>query len=227
MLLSLLLSSALAAPLSDVGALEGITNEMAAGHADLVAIKLSGNDEIDAELLTVVAPAKLKALQKIVETSENAPCGAVVVADAILHFAALGLSIEAPKELTEEESWAYMDILEERVFPQYYDLEQLGIDKLEEVLEAGMCTEVARARLDAYSWARTNYFHLSLDDGIHLRADRPVGVGWVLRVFRGWGDCPSGCMSGSTAHLQVNGAGKLKVRRIERDPEEDCPAWAI
>ena len=51
-------------------------------------------------------------------------------------MADLGLSIKCPEGFSEEECWAYDDLLQEKVFPQYYEVEEVGIERLTSLVAA-------------------------------------------------------------------------------------------
>jgi len=56
-------------------------------------------------------------------------------AKGLLYLADLGLGLEPPDGFTEEQQWAYLDVLEEQVFPTYYAYEEQGVERLVEVLD--------------------------------------------------------------------------------------------
>ena len=105
--------------------------------------ELSGNEDRDATLLNETKPAELKAFEAEIKryvdkfASFEYNSGAFFLqAKAALYLADLGLSIECPPKLEEEDCWLYEDILQEKVFPQYYEIEEVGIGRLEELLAA-------------------------------------------------------------------------------------------
>ncbi len=104
---------------------------------------LSGNDDRDQKLLTETKPADLKEfegeLDGFVAKYKNFEynSGALFLkARAALYLADLGLSIKCPKKLVEEQCWAFEEILDEKVFPQYYGIEDVGVKRLEELVGA-------------------------------------------------------------------------------------------
>lgn len=105
--------------------------------------KLSGNETKDAKLLNDVKPVELKALEDQVKTfvakyqNFEYNSGALLLqAKAALSYADLGLSIKCPKGMSEEDCWLYEDILQEKVFPEFYAVEEVGITRLKELIAA-------------------------------------------------------------------------------------------
>ncbi len=49
----------------------------------------------------------------------------------------------------------------------------------------------------------------------------PATVGWRVAITRGWGDCPSGCISRHTWVFDVDGAGTVTLVEERGDPLED------
>lgn len=103
--------------------------------------KLTGNEDKDAKILNETKPAELKALEDQVKSfvaryqNFEYNSGALLLqAKAALYFADLGLSIKCPKGMSEDDCWQYEDILEESVFPQYYEVEEVGIKRLQELV---------------------------------------------------------------------------------------------
>jgi len=114
---------------------------------------LTGNENKDSVILNETKPAELKGLEgqakaflaKYQNFEFNS--GALLMqARAVLYLADLGLSIKCPPSLSEEDCWQYEDILQEQVFPQYYELEDVGIKRLTELVDAAR----ARKRHSAY-----------------------------------------------------------------------------
>ncbi|MBX2800296.1 MAG: tetratricopeptide repeat protein [Myxococcales bacterium] len=104
---------------------------------------LSGNEDRDATLLNETKPEELKAFEAEVKgyiskfKSFEFNSGALLLqARAALYLADLGLSISCPPNLSEEDCWLYEDILQEKVFPQYYEIEDVGIRRLQELIAA-------------------------------------------------------------------------------------------
>lgn len=105
--------------------------------------KLSGNDDKDAVLLNDKKPAELKEFEAQVKAfvakyqSFEYNSGALLLqARAALYLADLGLSIKCPPRMSEEDCWLFEDILQEQVFPKYYAVEDVGIRRLSELVQA-------------------------------------------------------------------------------------------
>ena len=112
-------------------------------YEDYAADALTGNEDKDAVLLNETKPAGLKAVEAEIKAfigrfqSFEYNSGALLLqARAALYMADLGLSITCPAGLSEEDCWLYEDILQEKVFPQYYEIEQVGIDRLTQLVDA-------------------------------------------------------------------------------------------
>lgn len=112
-------------------------------YDDYAADELSGNEDRDATTLNETKPIELKALEAEIKAyvgkfaSFEYNSGALLLqARAALYLADLGLSIKCPPKLSEEDCWLYEDILQEKVFPQYYEVEEVGISRLQELVEA-------------------------------------------------------------------------------------------
>jgi TolA-binding protein len=105
--------------------------------------KLSGNDTRDAKLLNDTKPVELKAFEDQVKTfiskyqNFEYNSGALLLqAKAALAYSDLGLSLKCPKGMSEEDCWLYEDILQEKVFPEFYAVEEVGINRLKELIAA-------------------------------------------------------------------------------------------
>ncbi|MCB9686765.1 MAG: tetratricopeptide repeat protein [Alphaproteobacteria bacterium] len=105
--------------------------------------KLSGKDEKDMQLLTERKPAELKQFEDQVKAFVSKyqnfeyNSGALLLqARAALYLADLGLSIKCPRQLSEEDCWLYEDILQEKIFPQFYAIEEVGVRRLGELTQA-------------------------------------------------------------------------------------------
>lgn len=113
-----------------------------AQFADFADDELTGNDAKDAKLLNETKPAELKrvedAVKDFVAKYQNFEynSGALLLqAKAALYLADLGLSIRCPKKMSQEDCWLYEEVLEEKVFPQYYEVEEVGIRRLQELVD--------------------------------------------------------------------------------------------
>ena len=105
--------------------------------------ELTGNQDTDTPLLTEDKPAELKEVEEVIKgfitrySNFEYNSGALLLqARAALYLADLGLSIKCPDGFTEEECWAFEDLLQESVFPQYYEIEEVGIQRLQELVDA-------------------------------------------------------------------------------------------
>lgn len=108
---------------------------------EVVDDKLSGNDDRDAVLLGETKPAELRTFEERVggfvsryQSFEQNSGALYLQALTTLHFADLGLSIEPPPGLPEEEEWAFRDLLDEKVYPQYREVEARGVLQLEALI---------------------------------------------------------------------------------------------
>ena len=112
-------------------------------YEDLTDEELVGDEDKDGVLLRDVKPAEVKEFEaktkgfiaKYRSFHENTGA-AYLHGMSVLYLADLGLSIRPPPGLSEEEGWAFMDLLQEKVFPQYYELEEYGIRLLTELIDA-------------------------------------------------------------------------------------------
>ena len=107
--------------------------------------ELTGNEEKDAVLLTETKPADVKEFENhtkaFVAKYQNFEFNTASLyyqGMAVLYFGDLGLSIQCPKGLSEEECWAFEDLLLEKVFPQYEELVEVGVQKLVELVAAAV-----------------------------------------------------------------------------------------
>jgi len=105
--------------------------------------ELTGNQDVDTPLLKETVPAELKVFEDEVKayvsrySNFEYNSGALLLqAKAALFWADLGLSIQCPADLSEDDCWAFEDLLQERVFPQYYEIEEVGIGRLEDLVAA-------------------------------------------------------------------------------------------
>lgn len=104
--------------------------------------KLVRNEDKDTKLLEdkeAEAPAfaaKALAFSQKYSNYDYTTRGLLMNAMAPLRFADLGLSIEPPLGLSEDEEFAYWDILEEKVFPIYRGHEAEGLKRLQNLVKA-------------------------------------------------------------------------------------------
>lgn len=112
----------------------------------LTADRLSGDDARDAKLLQDIKPQQIKAFEDKVRGFVSKYPGAfewnsgafLLQAKAALYFADLGLGIQCPANYTEEQCWAFQDILEEQVFPEYYAVQDVGVQRLSELVDVAL-----------------------------------------------------------------------------------------
>ncbi len=107
--------------------------------------ELSGNEEKDAVLLTETKPVQVKEFENHTKAFvakyrnfEHNTGALYFQGMAVLNFGDVGLSIECPKGLSDEECWAFEDLLAEKVFPQYEALVEVGTKKLTELIDAAV-----------------------------------------------------------------------------------------
>jgi TolA-binding protein len=105
-------------------------------------VKLTGNEDRDDKLINTQQPAALKGFEAKVDAfigkykDFEYNSGALLLkAKAALAYADLGLSLKCPKGMSEEDCWLYEDILQEKVFPQFYAVEEVGIKRLQELID--------------------------------------------------------------------------------------------
>lgn len=107
----------------------------------LAAQRLTGNDARDAATLEA-AQGKLAKFDRTVQAfvgkyqSFDANAEALLLqARAALALADLGLSIRCPANMSEEDCWVFEDVLQENVFPTYYAVEEVGLQRLQELVK--------------------------------------------------------------------------------------------
>ena len=113
-----------------------------AAFIDLTDEQLTRDEERDGELLQDIKPEEIRQFGEKVDTFVARFGDFTYLSEALyfkamslLYLADLGLSLEPPEGMTEEQEWAYLDVLEEQVFPTYYAYEDQGVTRLVEVLE--------------------------------------------------------------------------------------------
>lgn len=104
---------------------------------------LTRNEDKDTEILFERKPEEMKAFESQARTFVSKyrnfewNSGALLLqARAALYYADLGLSLTCPKGYTDDLCFAYEEVLEEQVFPKFYDVEAVGVRRLEELIEA-------------------------------------------------------------------------------------------
>ncbi len=116
-------------------------------YADYAKDKLTGNEDRDADLLEkkkqelLEVEGQAKAFVTKYQNFEYNSGALLIQARAALVLADLGLSIKCPKGMDEETCWDYEDILQEKVFPQFYAVEEVGKSRLKELVQAAKDTK--------------------------------------------------------------------------------------
>ena len=112
-----------------------------AAFVDLTDEQLSRDEEQDGELLQDIKPEEIRLFGQQVDAFvsrfgdfTHLSKALYLKAQSLLYLADLGLSLEPPEGLTEEQQWAYLDVLEDQVFPTYYAYEDQGVQRLVDVL---------------------------------------------------------------------------------------------
>ncbi len=105
--------------------------------------KLSGNEDRDTVMLNETKPKELRDLEANIkdyvsryQSFEHSSAALLLQAKAALYLADLGLSIRCPPGLSDDDCFLYEDILEEQVFPAYYEIEEVGLRRLQELVQA-------------------------------------------------------------------------------------------
>lgn len=111
-------------------------------YEDYAKDKLTGNEDRDADLLEkkkaelLEVEGKAKAFVAKYQNFEYNSGALLIQARAALVLSDLGLSIKCPKGMDEETCWDYEDILQNQVFPQFYAVEEVGKNRLKELVQA-------------------------------------------------------------------------------------------
>ena len=116
--------------------------EIDAAFLDLTDEVLTRDEERDATLLQDLKPVEVREFGALVDRFvrtygdfEYLAKAQFLKAKSLLYLADLGLGLEPPDGFTEDQQWAYLDVLEEQVFPTYYAYEDQGVERLVEVLD--------------------------------------------------------------------------------------------
>jgi cellulose synthase operon protein C len=114
-------------------------------YEKVVEEQLSGDEEKDAALLNDIKPPEIKEFENHTKAFaakyanfEYTTAALYYQGMAVLYLGDLGLSVQCPEGYTEEECWAYEDILMEVLFPQYEAVVDVGIKKLTELVDAAV-----------------------------------------------------------------------------------------
>ena len=112
--------------------------EVEARFAELTADKLPKDEKKVAELLNQTKPPQLQEFRTYTDDYvakyldfDYTMAAYLLQAKALFYYADLGLSVKPPSNLSEEEQWAYFDVLEEKFFPQFYQVEDRAVEHLE------------------------------------------------------------------------------------------------
>lgn len=111
-------------------------------YDSLAKLTLTGNDAKDVKILDA-AQARLVSLEEDVKAfvgkyqdfASNSRA-LYLQARGALALADLGLSIHCPAGMSEEDCWLFEDVLQENVFPKFYAVEEVGIQRLQELVAA-------------------------------------------------------------------------------------------
>lgn len=129
-------------PNGQAAAAGGEYPKLLADFESFAEVKLTGNEDKDDKILNTQQPAALKAFEAKVDAFVSKykdfeyNSGALLLkAKAALAYADLGLSLKCPRGMSEEDCWLYEDILQEKVFPQFYGVEEVGIKRLQELID--------------------------------------------------------------------------------------------
>ena len=116
-------------------------NERGSSYEAYISDEVSGEEAEDAELLERKETELLAFITEGDEfsakfSSFHYTAGArFLQAGAIEYLATLGLGLEPPAGLNEDQQWAYWDILEERIFPKYYEFQEKAVERYLSVIE--------------------------------------------------------------------------------------------
>jgi TolA-binding protein len=109
---------------------------------DLTDEVLTGDEEGDAILLDETKPEEIRefGLRADAFISKYADFDFISAAylrkaQALLYLADLGLSIKPPDWMTEEQQFAFYDLLDEQVFPKFYDFEDQSLERMAELVD--------------------------------------------------------------------------------------------
>jgi len=110
--------------------------------AEVVKGEFTRNEDKDLALLEekkAAVPAfepKAKAFAAKYQSFEYSSAALLMLAQAPLYLSELGLSLDCPKGYSEDDCYAYIDILEEKVFPQFRDIQdQVVIPRLQGLID--------------------------------------------------------------------------------------------
>lgn len=109
---------------------------------DYAKVKLTRNEDKDMKILFEEVPPQVQAIQTKAgnfaakyDNFEYSSAALLLHAKVPLVYADLGKSMKPPKGLSEDQEYAYYDILEEKIFPQFLVPENEGLDRLKKLIE--------------------------------------------------------------------------------------------
>lgn len=114
-----------------------------ASYDRLTTGKLSGNEEKDAKMIadkeTELATFRETSITQVTAFQDFEYSTAVLYlrASALFWYAELGLSLRPPAGLSEDDTWAYQDILDQQVYPKFFTLEDKAKAELKETVALG------------------------------------------------------------------------------------------
>jgi hypothetical protein len=113
-----------------------------AAYDEYVKDELTRDDEKDAVLLNDTKPAGIKEFKDLSDAFvskysdfEYATAAIFLQGMTLFYYADLGLAVEPPAGLTEDEEWAFLDILEGQFYPKFYEVEEAGFEHMNQLLE--------------------------------------------------------------------------------------------
>jgi cellulose synthase operon protein C len=116
--------------------------EIQAAYDDYIKDELTRDDEKDAVLLNETKPEGIKAFKELSDQFiakysdfEYATAALFLQGMTLFYYADLGLAVQPPKGLTEDEEWAFLDILEEQFYPKFYEVEEAGFEHMNQLFD--------------------------------------------------------------------------------------------
>jgi cellulose synthase operon protein C len=103
---------------------------------------LTGNDDRDVKILDEAQAGllafedKVKAFVAKYQSFESNSAALLLQARAALFLSDLGLSIKCPASMSEDDCWLFEDVLQENVFPKFYAVEEVGLQRLQGLVTA-------------------------------------------------------------------------------------------
>lgn len=116
--------------------------EIQAAFDEYIKDELTRDDEKDAELLNETKPAGIKEFKDLSDQFiakysdfEYATAALFLQGMTLFYYADLGLDVQPPKGLSEDEEWAFLDILEEQFYPKFYEVEEAGLKHMNQLFD--------------------------------------------------------------------------------------------